>query len=169
MSYFWSKSYFFWVDRNPALASASYLATLLWRKDDEDYFSPKLRVGIKDNNNSPHGKYLWLLSPFSSSFRLICSLCLPVFKGGSRILKWGVNFCSNVREIKYYFNIRGIWKKHGELVLANSSWYVWKAQKQSANKLANCWQEIELASILANFFVVLNLNLTCERLANMCW
>ena len=30
-------------------------------------------------------------------------------KGGSRILKWGVNFC-NVREIKYYFNIRGIRK-----------------------------------------------------------
>ena len=26
-------------------------------------------------------------------------------KGGSRILKWGVNFCNNVREIKYYFNI----------------------------------------------------------------
>ena len=27
-------------------------------------------------------------------------------KGGSRILKWGVNFChDNVREIKYYFNI----------------------------------------------------------------
>ena len=24
---------------------------------------------------------------------------------GSRILKWGVNFCNNVREIKYYFNI----------------------------------------------------------------
>ena len=26
-------------------------------------------------------------------------------KGGSRILKWGVIFCNNVREIKYYFNI----------------------------------------------------------------
>ena len=36
------------------------------------------------------------------------------FKGGSRILKWGVNFCNNVREIKYYFNIRGIWKKKKE-------------------------------------------------------
>ena len=33
------------------------------------------------------------------------------FKGGSRILKWGVNFCNNVREIKYYFNIWRIRKK----------------------------------------------------------
>ena len=32
-------------------------------------------------------------------------------KGGSRILKWGVNFCYNVREIKYYLNIWGIRKK----------------------------------------------------------
>ena len=32
-------------------------------------------------------------------------------KGRSRILKWGVNFCNNVREIKYYFNIWGIRKK----------------------------------------------------------
>ena len=29
----------------------------------------------------------------------------------SRTLKWGANFCNNVREIKYYFNIRGIRKK----------------------------------------------------------
>ena len=26
-------------------------------------------------------------------------------------MKWGVNFCYNVREIKYYFHIRGIRKK----------------------------------------------------------
>ena len=32
-------------------------------------------------------------------------------KGGSRILKWGVNFCNNVRETKYYFNIWGIRKR----------------------------------------------------------
>ena len=25
-------------------------------------------------------------------------------KGGSRILKWGMNFCNNVREIKYYLS-----------------------------------------------------------------
>ena len=30
---------------------------LSFRKDDEDCFSPKLRVRIKDNNNSPHGKF----------------------------------------------------------------------------------------------------------------
>ena len=62
------KSCLFWVDRNPTLASAPYLATLLWRKDDEDYFSPKLRIRIKDNNNSPHGKFHWFLFPFSSRF-----------------------------------------------------------------------------------------------------
>ena len=62
------KSYLFWVDRSATLASASYLATLLWRKGDEDYFSPKLRVRIKDNNNSPHGKFHRFLFPFSSKF-----------------------------------------------------------------------------------------------------
>ena len=44
---------------------------------------------------------------------------------------------------------------------------------QSANTLANCWRQIELASILANFFanffVLVNSFLTCERLANECW
>ena len=45
-----------------------YLATLLGRKDDEDSFSPKLRVRIKDNNNSPHGKFHRFLFPFSSKF-----------------------------------------------------------------------------------------------------
>ena len=42
-------------------------------------FSPKLRVRIKDNNSSPHGKFPRFLFPFSSKFpdlkpRLICSL-----------------------------------------------------------------------------------------------
>ena len=32
-------------------------------------------------------------------------------QGRIQDLKWGVNFSNNVREIKYYFNIRGIWKK----------------------------------------------------------
>ena len=58
----------FGVDRNPTLAAASYLATLIWRKDDEDSFSPKVRVRIKDNNNSPHGKFHQFLFPFSSKF-----------------------------------------------------------------------------------------------------
>ena len=42
--------------------------SLLWRKDDEDYFSPKLRVRIKDNNNSPGDKFHRFLFPFSSKF-----------------------------------------------------------------------------------------------------
>ena len=46
----------------------SKVATLLWRKDDEDPFSPKLRVRIKDNNNSSHGKFHRFLFPFSSKF-----------------------------------------------------------------------------------------------------
>ena len=50
------------------MASLSYLATLLWRKDDEDSISPKLRVRIKDNNYSPHGKFHRFLCPFSSKF-----------------------------------------------------------------------------------------------------
>ena len=60
-----------------------------------------------------------------------------------------------------------------KLELANSSWCVWTAQKLLANTLANCWRQIELASILANFFanffVLVNSYLTCERLANLCW
>ena len=60
------KSCFFWVDRSPSLLSGSYLATLLWRKADEDYFSQKLCVRIKDNKNSPHGKFHRCLFPFSS-------------------------------------------------------------------------------------------------------
>ena len=62
--------------------------------------------------------------------------------------------------------------KVGKLVLANSSWCVWTAQKQSRNTLAtveNCWRQIELVSILANFFtnffVLVNSYLKCERLA----
>ena len=31
-------------------------------------FSPKLRVRIKDNNSSPHGKFHRFLLPFSSKF-----------------------------------------------------------------------------------------------------
>ena len=42
--------------------------TLLWRKGDEDYFSQKLLVRIKDNKNSPHGKFQRFLFPFSSKF-----------------------------------------------------------------------------------------------------
>ena len=45
-------------------------------------FFPKLRLRIKDNNSSPHGKFYPFLFPFSSKIfrpklRLICSLYLP--------------------------------------------------------------------------------------------
>ena len=43
-------------------------SALLWRKGDDDYFSKKLRVRIKDNKNSPHGKFHRFLFPFSSKF-----------------------------------------------------------------------------------------------------
>ena len=59
------KSCFFWVDQSPNSLSVSYLATLLC---DEDDFSQKLRVRIKDNKNSPHGKFHRFLFPFFSKF-----------------------------------------------------------------------------------------------------
>ena len=37
-------------------------------KGDGDYFSQKQRVRIKDNKNSPHGKFHRFLFPFSSKF-----------------------------------------------------------------------------------------------------
>ena len=37
-------------------------------KGDEDYFSQKQRVRIKDNKTSPHGKFHRFLFPFSSKF-----------------------------------------------------------------------------------------------------
>ena len=39
-----------------------------WRKVKKTIFFPRLRVRIKDNNNSPHGKFLRFLYPFSSKF-----------------------------------------------------------------------------------------------------
>ena len=46
----------------------SSLHHLSLRKGDEDYFSQKLRVRIKDNKNSPHGKFHRFLFPFSGKF-----------------------------------------------------------------------------------------------------
>ena len=63
-----SKSCFSWVDRRPSLLSISYLAILLRRKGDKDYFSKKLRVRIMDNKNSPHGQFHRFLFPFFSKF-----------------------------------------------------------------------------------------------------
>ena len=43
-------------------------STTLGRKDEANYFFSKLRVHIKDNNNSPHGKFHRFLLQFSSKF-----------------------------------------------------------------------------------------------------
>ena len=55
--------------------------------------------------------WVWLVllvtSYSSGPFCIIFDMNGSLTKGGSRILKWGVNFRNNVREIKYYFNIRG--------------------------------------------------------------
>ena len=58
----------FWDDRSPSLPSFSYLATLLFRNGEEDYFPPKLRVRIKDHENSTNGNIHRFLFPFSSKF-----------------------------------------------------------------------------------------------------
>ena len=66
---------------------------------------------------------------------------------------------------------------HAAIKLANSCWQtqvgvcVRTEQKKSLNTLANSWRQIELASILANFFtnffVLVNSCLTSERLVIM--
>ena len=38
------------------------------KEGEREPFSPKLRVHMKDNNSSPHGKFHRFLSPFSSKF-----------------------------------------------------------------------------------------------------
>ena len=51
-----------------SLSSLRKLKSFIVREGDEDYFSQKLRVRIKDNNNSPHGKFHRFLFPFFSKF-----------------------------------------------------------------------------------------------------
>ena len=84
----------FWVDQNPTLAAASYLATLLWRKDDEDSFFPKLRVRIKDNNNSPHGKFHRFFFPFSSKFSNLNFTSYVLYIYLSNCLNWKI-YCDD--------------------------------------------------------------------------
>ena len=40
----------------------------IMKEGERGPFSPKLRVRIKDNNSSPHGKFYRFLLPFSSKF-----------------------------------------------------------------------------------------------------
>ena len=61
-------------------------------------FSPKLRVRIKDNNSSPHGKFHRFLFPFSSKFTdlnfasyvLYIYLCGTHSEPGLPVLKFGL-------------------------------------------------------------------------------
>ena len=71
----------------------------------------------------------------------------------------------NVRFESYYNRVNA--------ASLGSSFYVKRPShdKQLGNMLANCWRQIELVSILTNFFtnyfVLIILYLTCERLANV--
>ena len=58
---------------------------------NNDIDNSRLCLQQQQDNKLLHS---WYFSCFSA-----------LIKGGFRILKWGVNFCNNVREIKYYFNI----------------------------------------------------------------
>ena len=85
--------------------------------------------------------------------------------------------------MNYFLQLRATASHQSHLLsglhTANYSWQTQvsdmceRHKKQSAHNLVNFWQQIELASILANyfanFFALVNSNLTCERLANMCW
>ena len=78
------------------------------------------------------------------------------------------------------FPIMSIWKnitkpkaaftpqtKVDKLVLVNSIWSLWTAEKVRKHVGTwNSWRQIELASILINFSMLVNSYLTCERLAN---
>ena len=98
----------FWVDLSSSSTSASYLATLLWRKGEEDYFSPRLRVCIKDHKNSPHGKFHRFLFPFSSKFSDLKFASyvlynLPVLCHVSRTVSMGYLFWLLKRQVPLYF------------------------------------------------------------------
>ena len=50
------------------LASSLLSCHYIMKEGERGPFSPKLRVRIKDNNSSPHGKFYRFLFPFSSKF-----------------------------------------------------------------------------------------------------
>ena len=56
-----------WVNRSLTLPSASNLATTLRRKVEDNYFSLRLCVHVKDNSNLQHGKFHGCLFPYFSS------------------------------------------------------------------------------------------------------
>ena len=111
-----------------------------------DIFDPdggRFKVEVLWRHNGHHfpqnkhfGILMWLILCLPSSprpiqtqkgsrliaLKLECSRHTLHLKGGSRVLKWGVNFCNNVREIKYYFNIWGIREKKKEEGSEKGGW-----------------------------------------------
>ena len=62
------KSCLFWVDRSPDAGFRLLPCHYIMKEGERGPFSPKLRVRIKDNNSSPHGKFYRFLLSFSSKF-----------------------------------------------------------------------------------------------------
>ena len=58
----------FWVDRSPDDGFLLLPCHYTMKEGERGLFFPKLRVRIKDNNSSPHGKFHRFLFPFSSKF-----------------------------------------------------------------------------------------------------
>ena len=62
------KSCLFWVDRRSYAGFRLLPCHYTMKEGEREPFFPKLRVRIKDNNSSPHGKFYRFLFPFSSKF-----------------------------------------------------------------------------------------------------
>ena len=117
------KSCSFWFDQSPDLHSISHFVTILWRKGEEDYFFPELRVHIEDNNSLPHRKFYQFLFPFSSKFSEVdfASYVLFIYswhtqwawvtcdptthKELSWILTYNDVFCLSVSYLNYVFHL----------------------------------------------------------------
>ena len=62
------KSCLFWVDWSPDAGFRLLPCHYTMKEGERGPFFPKLRVRIKDNNSSPHGKFHRFLFPFSCKF-----------------------------------------------------------------------------------------------------
>ena len=62
------KSCLFWVDRSSYAGFRLLPCHYTMKEGERGPFFPKLRVRIKDNNSSPHGKFHRFLFPFSCKF-----------------------------------------------------------------------------------------------------
>ena len=79
------KSCLFWVDWSPDAGFSLLPCHYTMKEGERGPFSPKLRVRIKDNNSSPHGKFHRFLFPFSSKFPdlNIASYVLYIYQCGT--------------------------------------------------------------------------------------